>query len=260
MHRFLNVDPNPTNSSPIYGYHSYPLLPLQEALNPVASQIPDLDRYINIAKTECHFPCEHGLTQEESASIYIYTMEWGENNLYQILNALLRKEDRSVLKPWFGYLKLFDTALQKLPNQRLNLWRGINADITKKYTSANELTWWKFTSCSSSLPVVRQFLGPVSTLLMVEAKRGKSISAYSNFPKEKEVILSMGTRVCVMSEPLEHSSLNVIQLTEIHDDGQGPLASSAAALNLSPLIEKTTREYLRLSNGDSSMLVRLQQM
>ena len=125
----------------------------------------------------------------------------------------------------------------------MNLWRGINADITKKYKSTKELTWWKCSSCSSSLPVVRKFLGPVSTLLMVEAKSGKSISAYSNFPDEKEVILSMGTRVCVMSDPLEHSSLNVIQLTEIHDDGQGPLASSMAALSLCPPIEKGTREY-----------------
>ena len=243
MHRFLNVDPNPTNSSPIYGYHSHPLLPLQEALNPIMSQILNLDRYVHIAKTSCRFPSEHGLTRDESAAIYIYTMDWGDQSLFQGLNALLRKEDRSVLKPWFGYLKLFDTALQKLPNQRIILWRGINADITKKYKSTKELTWWNFTSCSSSLPVVRQFLGPVSTLLMVEAKRGKSISAYSNFPEEEEIVLGMGTRVGVMSGPLEHSSLNVIQLTEIHDDGQGSLGSSAVVLSAHPSTTKKGGEY-----------------
>ena len=243
-HRFLNVDANPTRLPPVYGYHSHPLLSLREALGPVASQIAHLDRYIRIAKTECNSSSEHGLTNDESASIYIYTMDWGEQNLYQVLNALLRMEDRKVLRPWFGYLKLFDTALQKLPDQRMNLWRGINVDITKNYRGKVELTWWNFTSCSSSLPVVRQFLGAKSTLLMVEAKTGKSISAYSNFPKEKEVLLGMGTRVCVMDDPLEHSALNVIQLVEIHDDSDEQLASSLVSLNLHPYDSRNaTREY-----------------
>ena len=242
-HRFLNVDPNPTRRPPVYGYHIHPLLPLREALGPVMSQIPDLDKYIRIAMTECNTSSEHGLTHDESASIYIYTMDWGEQNLYQVLNALLRMEDRTVLKPWFGYLKLFDTALQKLPDQRINLWRGINVDISKNYRAKVELTWWNFTSCSPSLSKIRRFLGPVSTLLMIEVKHGKSLSGYSNFPNEEEVILSMGTRVCVMDDPLEHSSLNLIHLVEIHDLSLGSLASSLADLNVHSVVENTERKH-----------------
>jgi hypothetical protein len=249
MHRFTNVDAKPTRLSPVYGYHGHPLLPLREALGPIREQIQGLDKYIGIGKTECHYPSEHGLTREESAAIYIYTMEWGEQSLFRLLNAALRIEDRSVLKPWFGYLKLFDTALQKLPDHRESIWRGINADIIENYRAGMQLTWWSFASCSSSLPVVRQFLGPVSTLLMVEAKHGKSISKYSNFPKEDEIILGMGTRVYVKGDPLKHSALNVIQLTEIHEESYDDLASTLATLIVNKTDDSAARKYESTRRG-----------
>ena len=43
-------------------------------------------------------------------------MEWGNDSFYRVLNRALRSEDRSSLKPWFVFLKLFATALGKLPN------------------------------------------------------------------------------------------------------------------------------------------------
>ena len=56
----------------------------------------------------------------------------------RLLNAALRIEDRSVLESWFGYLKLFDTALEKLPDQEESVWRGINANIVEKLQSGEE--------------------------------------------------------------------------------------------------------------------------
>jgi hypothetical protein len=107
MLRFSNVDEKPVRLPPVYGYHSHPSLPLQQALDPITAKIQGLNQYIKIAKTECHFPSEHGLTRDESAAIYIYTMDWGDQSLYRELNKILRIEDRSVLVPWYGYLKLF---------------------------------------------------------------------------------------------------------------------------------------------------------
>jgi hypothetical protein len=217
MLRFTNVDPKPTRLPPVYGYRTHPLLPLRQALDPILSQISELDGFIKDAKNACHFPSEHGLTRDESASIYLYTMDWGEQSLYRVLNKALRVADRSVLVPWHGYLKLFNTALQKLPSHHMILWRGINVDITKNYKEDQELTWWTFTSCSSAVKVVKQFLGLVSTLLLVEAKNGKLISVYSNFPDENEVILGLGTRLRVVSDALDHSSVNVLHLLELSD-------------------------------------------
>ncbi|CAF4585908.1 unnamed protein product [Rotaria sp. Silwood1] len=222
MLRITNVDHKPTRFPPVYGYLTHPLLPLRQALDPIISKIQLLDAFINIAKTECHFPSEHGLTCEESASIYLYTMDWGEQSLYRVLNEVLQENDRSVLIPWHGYLKLIDTALKKLPSLQKNLWRGINVDISKNYKENDELTWWRFSSCSSSV-VVKKFLGSISTLFMIEARNAKDISPYGNFPEEKEVILQLGTRLRVVSDILDHGSLNVVHLRELTDNKEQEL-------------------------------------
>lgn len=244
MLRFTNIDHKPTRLPPVYGYQNKPLLPLRQALDPIVSKINGLDEFIKIAKQECHFPSEHGLTREESASIYIYTMDWGEESLYRVLNEVLRVKDRSVLIPWHSYLKLFDSALKKLPAYRGSVWRGINVDISTNYKEGEVLTWWHFSSCSSSVKVVKGFLGSVSTLLMIEAKNAKIISAYSNFPEENEVILSLGTRLRVMSDALDHSSLNVVHLSEIVHENEEELSSSIASLNINQSIQINDSKFI----------------
>ena len=233
MLRFTNVDHKPTRLPPVYGFRTHPLLPLLQALDPILPRIDQLDEFIKTAKTECHFPSEHGLTREESAAIYLYTMDWGEQSLYRVLNEQLRVKDRTVLVPWHGYLKLFDTALKKLPSLHMNLWRGVNMNISNNFKEGEQLTWWSFNSCSSVVKVVKQFLGSNSTLLMIEAKNGKLISAYSNFPDENEVILGLGTRLRVVSDALDHPSLNVVHLLELSDENDEGLASSLGSMSVS---------------------------
>ncbi len=244
MLRFTNVDHKPTRLPPVYGYRTHPLLPLRQALDPIMSQINELDEFIQIAKTECHFPSEHGLTREESASIYLYTMDSDGQTFYKALNKALRQSDRSALVPWHGYLKLFDTALQKLPSLQMSLWRGVNGDITENFKEGEELTWWSFNSCSSTVKVVKGFLGPVSTLLMIEAKNGKPISAYSNFPEENEVILGLGTRLRVVGDALDHASLNVVHLIELSDGNKEQVSPSLATLSVSQPVKTAASKYL----------------
>jgi hypothetical protein len=232
MLRFTNIDRKPTRLPPVYGYKTHPVLPLRQALGPILPQIQELDHFIKIAKNECHFPSEDDLTRDESAALYLYTMDWGEQSLYRELNKILRMEDRSVLIPWYGYLKLFDNAVQKLPNRQMNLWRGINVNVSKNFEEDDEMTWWTLNSCSSSLKVVEGFLGSMSTLFMIEAKNGKDISVYSNFPKEKEVILGLGTRVRVASNALGHSSFNVVHLLELTDDNEEDMSSALASMSV----------------------------
>ncbi|CAF1136628.1 unnamed protein product [Adineta steineri] len=102
---------------PISGYEQEPLLSLEEACRPLENILGiELNLYITVAKLNSQEP-EDRLTQDESASIYLYTMEWNEteNSLYAILNQTFRTADRSKLRPWFKYLKLFFTAIFKLP-------------------------------------------------------------------------------------------------------------------------------------------------
>ena len=102
---------------PISGYEDEPLLSLEEACRPLDKIIDkELEQNIKIAKWNATEP-EDELTQDESASIHLYTMEWkvSENSLYAVLNRTLRSADRRKLQPWFRYLKLFLTAFFKLP-------------------------------------------------------------------------------------------------------------------------------------------------
>ncbi|CAF0934545.1 unnamed protein product [Rotaria sordida] len=218
MYRFTDVESTPKRLTSVYGYLAHELLPLQKALEPISSQINQLDRFSKIAKNECHFPSEHGLTRDESAAIFLYTMEWGKNSLYQVMNRALRAEDRSSLKPWFGYLKLFDTAVQKLPIVRKNLWRGVATDIAKNFKKGDEFTWWTISSCSTSVNMIKDFLGSSSTLFLIEAVNGKDISRYTNYSSESEVILCPGTRLRVISDPLDQPYMHIVHLQEYSGD------------------------------------------
>jgi hypothetical protein len=102
---------------PISGYEQELLLSLEEACQPLEDILGmELKLYITVAKLNSKEPKDE-LTPNESASIYLYTMEWNEteNSLHAVLNQTLRTADRSKLRPWFKYLKLFFTALFKLP-------------------------------------------------------------------------------------------------------------------------------------------------
>ena len=99
---------------PIAGYEKEPLLPLREACQPLRGLFgSDFDENINYALRKSASP-KDGLTVDESASIYLYSMEWG-NSLYTLLNRTLRAANRGELVPWYRYLKLFLTAFFKLP-------------------------------------------------------------------------------------------------------------------------------------------------
>ena len=102
---------------PISGYEKEPLLSLEKACKPLENILnQELKKNIIIAKMNSEEPANQ-LSQDESASIYLYTMEWerSENSLYAVLNRTLRLADRSKLTPWFRYLKLFLTGVFKLP-------------------------------------------------------------------------------------------------------------------------------------------------
>ncbi|CAF5172336.1 unnamed protein product, partial [Rotaria sp. Silwood1] len=131
MNRFGDIDASFKRLPPVYGYRSEKVVSIEKALEPIEPQIDELPYYIKIAKRSCHYPSEHGLTRDQSAAVYIYTMEWGDTTLYRVLNRALRSENRQEVKVWFPYLKLFDTALDKLPTVKEVVWRCVPLDFGK---------------------------------------------------------------------------------------------------------------------------------
>jgi hypothetical protein len=232
MSRFTASYGEEKQLTPIYGFSGFRLVPLEQALEKVAHEISGCNELINDAKRHCHYPSKHNLTRDESAAILLYTMEAEKESFYSILNRTLRMEDRRSVKPWFSFIKLFDTALKKLPTVKSCIWRGITGDFSESYKQNEVITWWNFSSCSSEVDVVESFLGKnkKSTLFMIEARNGKNLEGYTHYPNENEILLPMGTKLRVKGKGMKHGQLNVIHLLEIGDDEDNNLSASMGAV------------------------------
>jgi hypothetical protein len=206
---------------PIRGYEDQPLLPLNETIKPISKLFNRIEDYVFIALHNSQNPVD-GLDQQESASIHLYTMKFsGGPSLYKLLNQSLRKENREELKPWFSFLKLFLTALYKLPSQNKTVWRGIkNVDLSSKYTEGTKFAWWGVSSCNTNIKTLESnaFLGKTGerTIFSIECFNGKSIINHSYFKKtEDEVILMPGSYFEVIGQLNPAPQLRIIQLKQI---------------------------------------------
>jgi hypothetical protein len=206
---------------PIQGYEDQPLLPLNETIKPISPFFNRIENYAFVALRNCQNPTD-GLDQQESASIHLYTMEFGGGpSLYQLLNQSLRAENRNELKPWFLFLKLFFTALYKLPSQCKTVWRGIkNVDLSSKYTEGTKFAWWGVSSCNTNIKTLESntFLGKTGerTIFSIECFDGKSVANHSYFKnREDEVILLPGSYFEVIGQLNPAPQLHIIQLKQI---------------------------------------------
>ena len=206
---------------PIIGYAQEPLLSLADACSPLVNIVHDLFRYVSMALERTPDRPADGLTRAESASIRLYTMEWKkeQRSFYTILNHTLRTADRQCLQPWFRYLKLFLTALTKIPCAPLQVvWRGVAKDITEQFPDGSEVIWWAFSSCTTRLCTLEsdQYLGQSGrrTLLSIEVFNGRNIRAHSDFHTEDEILMLPGTFMRVQSHLNPARDLHIIHLTQ----------------------------------------------
>jgi hypothetical protein len=186
------------NGTPILGYENSSLLSLEEALTTIIHDNPNFTRYVEQAIKECN--CSSNLlTRDESAAIYLYSLS---SPVFFQLNSALRSKNRNALKPWFSFLKLFMTALKRLPSIKETVWRGVSVDDTLSFVDDDIYIWWSVNSCSKAINVVRPFLGDKGTLFAINVINGKDITTFSSIPDEQEVILMPGSRVHRRCEPL----------------------------------------------------------
>ncbi|CAM4970481.1 unnamed protein product [Rotaria socialis] len=207
---------------PIVGYAAEPLLPLFEACAPLTNVLYNLSFYVQMALNETPEVPPDGLTIDESAAIRLYTIEWDEphQSLYSTLNYTLHNCPCVDLRPYFKYLKLFLTALVKLPCvAQVTIWRGITKDLSAEFSPDTLVTWRAFSSCTSALTVLENniYLGNTGarTLLSVEVINGRTIRAHSHFATEDEILLLPGTRMVVQSQLNPAPDLYIIHLKQI---------------------------------------------
>ncbi|CAF1141053.1 unnamed protein product [Didymodactylos carnosus] len=242
--RYTDIPHEPTDKllTPIKGYEDVPVLPLEKAIQPIQHLFHNLSHYVQTAKEHCHSPKDQ-LSQDESAAIHLYTMEFSVGpNFYQLLNKTLRSEHRDSLKPWFHYLKLFLPALQKLPTHPGTfVWRGVkDVNLSENYKTGTQFVWWGMSSCTTILDVLQteQFLGQTGmrTAFAVECDTAKAIGNHSYYSHtEREIILMPGTCLEVVGQINPAENLFIIQLKEIPPPTQlvqQPLALSPQSENM----------------------------
>jgi hypothetical protein len=221
--RYSDVSDEPTTRLllPIRGYEAVSLVSLEEAVASVSKFFNGIEEYVYVAKENCKYPAD-GLNQDESASIHVYTMEFGiEPSLYKVINAALRAENREALKPWFSFLKLFLTALYKLPLCAQTVWRGVrDVDLSSKYPNGRKFVWWGVSSCTHNVDVLKSdsFLGNqgIRTLFCIECKNGRPIGSHSYFKNhEGEIILMPGSFFEVVGQLNPTPELYMIHLKQI---------------------------------------------
>lgn len=141
-------------------------------------------------------------TQAMDAHLYGAIMLYTSNAIYKELNTVLRSEDRTKIKRYFQYLRMFLEALGRLPQQKKTLWRGVGVDLYDQYKKGSTVTWWGVSSCTADINVAKNFMngcGGKCTLLTVECKTAADISDITFFGNEKENLLAPGTQLKVLS-------------------------------------------------------------
>ncbi|CAF0890662.1 unnamed protein product [Rotaria sp. Silwood1] len=220
--RIMDITEEPLEKlDPIVGYVDTPNISLENAVESLVPFLPAVLKCARSAKKQCKKPPADGLTIDESASIMLYSMSWKPDDecLYIALNATLRSEKRDKLEPWFPYLNLFLTALERLSSKRRTIYRGVKLDLHEKYSKGKIIDWWAFSSCTTSIGVLQAelFLGKTGerTMFTIECDSGKDIRKHSLLPAEDEVLLPAATRFKVV-DCLDHGhGLHMIQLEEI---------------------------------------------
>lgn len=203
---------------PIAGYENMPLVSLEVAVEKLVHLLPSIQTYAYVAKQRCKKPANE-LSQDESASIMLYTMGWEPSNqcLYIVLNATLRSIDRHKLKPWFLYLRLLLNALFRLPSISRTIYRGIKLDLSNDYISGETYVWWGFSSCTIAINALQseEFLGKTGTRTMftIECHSAKDIRKHSVFSTEDEMLLLPAFHFEVVG-CLDQGDLSIIQLKE----------------------------------------------
>eukprot|EP01006_Ploeotia_vitrea_P033435 TRINITY_DN65538_c3_g1_i2.p1 TRINITY_DN65538_c3_g1~~TRINITY_DN65538_c3_g1_i2.p1 ORF type:complete len:530 (-),score=34.13 TRINITY_DN65538_c3_g1_i2:69-1598(-) len=185
-----------------------------------------------------------GMTTSEAVAIYLYTVDGLETNdgrkFFRQLNSLLLLRKRDPLLPWGPYLVLFLSGLGCLPPVTgAVVWRGVSAqlDTSVKYRKSdppddvNEITWAAFTSTTTQVGVLDNFLKPTDpwhTQFMVEQAVGYDISPLSSYSNESEVLILPCSTFKVKGNRNSHNSsiIHLQQLPDI-DDFFAPLGKKS---------------------------------
>ena len=164
---------------------------------------------------------QRGLTLVEAQCIAVYTMDarqFGgarEDSVFFVFNATMRAGDSEQVQRWSAFTKLFCEALEKLPSVSCAVYRGLDQPLTQVshlYVKGSTVYFNSVTSTTTDkVDTLQQFGkgadGRPGTLLRIAATDVKSISMFSAFPNESELVASLNSsyRVATVLESADVS-------------------------------------------------------
>lgn len=214
-----------TKHNPIAGYGQEPLVSLVDACAPLVNIIDDLPTCISIASRCTPDQPSHGLSHAESASIRLYTMEWTDprRSLASLLNQALQSNEQHQLLPWFKYLKLFLTALLKIPCAPPQIvWGVMKKSIAQRMSDGVQVTWCTFISCTTKLSELEsdRYLHPMGerAIFSIEIFSGRNISSHSHFDTDDEILIPPGISMKVEFRS-DLPNLTIVHLKQLSSKG-----------------------------------------
>jgi len=75
---------------PIFYYENEIIVSLEKSIELIEYLFNSLRNYVKIAKDHCYYLNKNGLTRDQSASIYLYSMKWDDQSFYLTFNIALR--------------------------------------------------------------------------------------------------------------------------------------------------------------------------
>ena len=170
---------------------------------------------------------EKKISIDEAIAIAAYTFdlgfhsntEDGSDNLFVILNNVLRErnsEKMIKLKPYLFYLM---SGLTKLEPVKGTVYRGIPSSslaiIKEKYSLGLGIHWSGFTSTTTSLITAQRFAKENGVIFRIKVITGRSVINYSSFQNENEILLSPNWRAFVSGDcHLENDGYYYVDLVE----------------------------------------------
>ena len=153
----------------LVSYFNTLLVTIEETVKPIALLFGAIVANVWVARENLKNPTDD-LSQDESASIHLYTMESDSEPLLDgVLHKTLCDENDRSLKPWSSFLKVFLTALHKLPSYVRTICRGLyGKDFSLKYSIKSKCAWWFVRSWTATIEMLRNynFLGSIGQQIL----------------------------------------------------------------------------------------------
>ncbi|CAF2844138.1 unnamed protein product [Rotaria sp. Silwood2] len=222
FHRFIQVEWKDRNFLPIDGLETNESpTTITQALQRAGNHTHNVETYVKDAEKRFNGKHLGELTYDECAAVFAYTKEIGGESLYASLNQALCSADRKALKPWLPFVRLFYSAIKKLPDLPTECFRVGKAEMLDQIQREQRITWSGISSCSRAPKLIaKQCRDQKSVLFVITAIHAKDISKYSADSDVKEVLLMPGTRLNVshITRDEKNNNLMLVYLQELNTE------------------------------------------